>query len=75
VASVSGFGASQTVNGQIVTVGKRLSANAVLSYQQSLNTTESIVKLTLKLSRQFSLVASAGSDSALDFYWTRSFGK
>ncbi len=75
VASASGFGASQTVNGQIVTVGKRLSSNAVLSYQQSLNTTESIVKLTLKLSRQFSLVGSAGADSALDFYWTRSFGK
>lgn len=75
VASVSGFGASQTVNGQIVTVGKRLSSNAVLSYQQSLNTTESIVKLTVKLGRQFSVVGSAGSDSALDFYWTRSFGK
>ena len=47
----------------------------MLSYQQSLNTTESIVNLTLKLSRQFSLVGSAGADSALDFYWTRSFGK
>ena len=76
VASSSGFsGSTQTVNGQVVSVGKRLSANALLSYQQSLNTTESIVKLTVNLSRQFSVVASAGSDSALDNFWTRSFGK
>lgn len=75
VASSSGFGGSQTVNGQIVTVGKRLSSNALLSYEQSLNTAESIVKLTVNLSRQFSVVGRAGSESALDFFWHYRFGK
>jgi translocation and assembly module TamB len=75
VASTSGFSGSQTVNGQIVSVGKRLSANALLSYEQSLDTTESIVKLTVNLSRQFSVVGSAGSESALDFFWHYSFGR
>ena len=76
VASSSGFGrGGQTVNGQIVSVGKRLSADAVLSYQQSLNTAESIVKLTYALSRQFSLIGRAGSDNAVDLMWHRSFGK
>lgn len=75
VASSSGFSGSQTVNGQIVTVGKRLSSNALLSYEQSLNTADSIVKLTVNLSRQFSVVGRAGSESALDFFWHYRFGK
>lgn len=75
VASSTGFGSSQTVNGQIVSVGKRLASNALLSYEQSLNTTESIVKLTFNLNRQFSVVGRAGSESALDFFWNYSFGK
>jgi len=75
VASASGFGSSQTVSGQIVSVGKRLSSRAILSYEQSLNTTESIVKLTVNLNRQFSLVGRAGSDSAVDLFWNRSFGR
>ena len=75
VASTGGFGQSQTVNGQIVSIGKRLSANALLSYEQSLSTTESIVKLTVDLNRQFSVVGRAGSDSAVDFFWRYRFGK
>jgi translocation and assembly module TamB len=75
VASTTGFGSSQTVNGQIVSVGKRLSSNALLSYEQSLNTTDTVVKLTLDLSRQFSLVGRAGTESALDVFWHHSFGK
>lgn len=75
VASSTGFGGSQTVDGRIVSVGKRLSSNALLSYEQSLNTTQSIVKLTVTLSRQFSLVGRAGSESALDLFWNHSFGR
>lgn len=76
VATSSGFGSSsQSVNGQILSVGKRLSSNALLSYEQSLNTTESIVKLTVDLNRQFSVVGSAGSESAIDFFWKHSFGR
>jgi translocation and assembly module TamB len=75
VAGSSGFGNSQTVNGQIVSVGKRLSANTLLSYEQSLDTMQSIVKLTHNLSRRFSLVGRAGSDNALDVFWNYSFGR
>ena len=75
VASSGGFGGTQTVNGQIMSVGKRLSSNALLSYEQSLNTTESIVKLTVSLNRQFSVVGTAGTESALDVFWNRSFGQ
>ena len=56
-------------------VGKRLSSKALLSYEQSLSTTESIVKLTMSLSRRWSLVGRAGSDTALDLYWNYSFGR
>ncbi len=75
VASSSGFSGNQTVSGQIVSVGKRLSSNALLSYEQSLNTSDSIVKLTVNLGRRFSLVGRAGSESALDFFWHYRFGK
>lgn len=63
-------GASQ----QIFSVGKRLSANTVLSYEQALGKAESIVKLTVNLSRSIALVGRAGSDNAVDLFWTRRFG-
>ena len=75
VASSTGFGRNQALTGQIVSVGKRLSSKALLSYEQSLSTTESIVKLTMSLSRRWSLVGRAGSDTALDLYWNYSFGR
>ncbi|PKO87074.1 MAG: hypothetical protein CVU16_16265 [Betaproteobacteria bacterium HGW-Betaproteobacteria-10] len=59
---------------QILSVGKRLSSNAVLSYEQSIGKAEGIVKLTVNLSRQISLVGRAGSDNALDIFYTMTFG-
>ena len=75
VASSTGFSGNQTISGQILSVGKRISSNAMLSYEQSLDTTESIVKLTVNLNRQFSLVGRAGTESAVDLFWNYSFGK
>jgi translocation and assembly module TamB len=60
---------------QILSVGKRLSSNALLSYEQSLGRAESIVKLTVNLSRQISVIGRAGSDNALDIFYTLSFGR
>ncbi|MFA7282633.1 MAG: hypothetical protein WC100_21300, partial [Sterolibacterium sp.] len=62
-------------NSQIVTVGKHLSSNVVLSYEQAMGKAESMVKLTVTLSRRLSLVGSAGSDNALDLFYTWTFGK
>ena len=59
---------------QILSVGKRLSSNAVLSYEQSLGKAESIVKLTVSLTRQVSVIGRAGSDNALDIFYTLTFG-
>lgn len=60
---------------QILSVGRRLSANAMLSYEQSLGRAESIVKLTVNLTRQISLIGTAGSDNALDLFYTLTFGR
>ncbi|QTQ35802.1 Translocation and assembly module TamB domain-containing protein [Aromatoleum petrolei] len=61
------------VAGQVLTLGKRLSSDLVLSFEQSLGGAESLVKLTYQLSRRVSLVARGGSDNAADIYYTISF--
>lgn len=77
VASSGGFSGSTpaTTGSQIVSVSKRLSANAVLSYEQALGRTENIVKLTVNLTRRLSVVGRTGSDNAIDLFYTFSFGK
>lgn len=60
---------------QIFSIGKRLTSNVMLSYEQSIMSAESIVKLTLNLGRRISLVGRAGSDNALDIFYTLSFGQ
>jgi translocation and assembly module TamB len=75
IASTAGFGASDTTTGQIVSVGKRLASNVVLSYDHSLSATSSVVKLTVDLSRNFSLVGCAGTDTGLDLLWNYRFGR
>jgi translocation and assembly module TamB len=75
IASTTGFGPSDTTTGQIVSVGKRLSSNMLISYDQSLTTAGSVVKLTVNLSRNLSLVGRAGSDTGLDLLWNYRFGR
>ncbi|MDR2839608.1 MAG: translocation/assembly module TamB domain-containing protein, partial [Azonexus sp.] len=60
---------------QILSIGKRLSSNAMLSYEQVLGGAEGIVKLTIDLSRQIALVGRAGSDNAVDIFYTVAFGR
>jgi len=60
---------------QILTVGRRLSNNALLSYEQALGRAGSVVRLTINLNRQVSLIARAGSDNALDAVYTLTFGE
>jgi translocation and assembly module TamB len=59
---------------QILSIGKRLSSNAMLSYEQTLGKAESIVKLTVNLTRQISLIGRAGSDNALDVFYIITLG-
>jgi translocation and assembly module TamB len=71
-----GSGDTSAATGQqILSVGKRLSNNATLSYEQSLGSAESIVKLSIALTRQISLVGRAGSDNAVDIFYTLIWGR
>ena len=65
---------SGATGSQILSVGKRLSSNALLSYEQTLGRAEGIVKLTVRMTRQIAVVGRAGSDNALDVYYTLTFG-
>ena len=73
IGSTSAIGGSQTVGNQIVSVGKRLSAVAYISYEQALTGTGNLVKLTYQLSRRLSVIARAGTDNALDLVYAFSF--
>jgi len=62
-----------SVSGQVVTLGKRLSADTFLAFEQSLAGAESIVKLTHQLGRRVSVVARGGTNNAVDIYYTFTF--
>ncbi|MFN3983918.1 MAG: translocation/assembly module TamB domain-containing protein [Rhodocyclaceae bacterium] len=61
------------VSGQVLTVGKRLSSDMFLSFEQSLGGAESLVKLTYQLGRRVSVVVRGGTDTSADVYYTVSF--
>jgi translocation and assembly module TamB len=75
IASTTGFGTRDTTTDQIVSVGKRLSSTMLISYEQSLTNAGSLVKLTVNLSRNLSLIGRAGSETGLDLLWTYRFGR
>ncbi len=62
-----------SVSGQVVTLGKRLSTDTFLAFEQSLAGAESIVKLTHQLGKRLSVVARGGTDNALDIFYTFTF--
>lgn len=69
------YDTSGATGSQIFSVGKQLNSIARLSYEQALGKAESIVKLTVNLTRQISVVGRAGSDNALDIFYTLAFGR
>ena len=62
-----------SVSGQVVTLGKRLSTDTFLAFEQSLAGAESIVKLTHQLGKRLSVVARGGTDNAVDLFYTFTF--
>lgn len=67
-------GGSSGIGGQVVTIGKRLSPDLFLAFEQGLGGADSLVKMTYQLTRRISLVASGGGDdSAGDAYYTITF--
>lgn len=71
----SGFGVDDTTSSQIVSIGKRLASNMQIGYEQSLTGAGSVVKLTVNLSRNLSLIGRAGTENALDVLWNYRFGR
>jgi translocation and assembly module TamB len=65
----SGSGLESTV----VTVGKRISQRAYLSFEQGTSTASSLVRLRYKLTPRISLQFQTGTNSALDILYSWAF--
>lgn len=72
-ASSASTSNTTSVPGQVITIGKRLSAKAMLSFEQSVAGASSIVKLTYQLTRNIAVIGRAGSENALDVMFSLSF--
>jgi translocation and assembly module TamB len=59
--------------GQIVTLGKRLSARTYLGYEHGLTATTGAIKLTHALTPHVSVVTRAGEDNAIDVFYNFTF--
>ena len=59
--------------GQIGTIGKRLSKEAYISYEQGLTAAAGITKLTYTLTPRITVVARAGMDNAIDVFYSLRF--
>jgi translocation and assembly module TamB len=57
----------------VVTVGKRLSSRAYLSFAQGTATASSVVRLRYKLNPRVTLQLQAGTNTALDVLYSWAF--
>ena len=78
VASASGvdeLGLSQAkgLESTVVTVGKKLSSRAYLTFEQGASTASSLVKLRYKLNPRITLQLQTGTNTALDVLYSWSF--
>ena len=62
-----------TLENTVLTLGKRLSSRAYLSYEQGLSANDTLVKINYTLTRRLSLQAQAGTTPAVDLFYTFSF--
>ncbi|RPI43271.1 MAG: hypothetical protein EHM59_15810, partial [Betaproteobacteria bacterium] len=62
-----------TTGEQIVTLGKRFASNVYLGFEQGVTGAVSVVKVTYDLSRRWSVQARAGTEHAVDIFYTLGF--
>lgn len=62
-----------TLEDTVLTVGKRLSARAYLSYEQGLTGLGTLVRLTYTLGRRWSVKAQTGRENTVDLFYTLEF--
>ena len=65
--------AANGLQNTVVTVGKRLSSRAYLSFEQGASTATSLVKLRYKLNPRITLQFQTGTNNALDVLYTWAF--
>ena len=63
----------RTTTGAALTLGKRLSSDLYLSYEQSLAGAMSTVSILYDLSRRLTLRARAGTENAIDLIFTHRY--
>jgi translocation and assembly module TamB len=68
-----GLSQAKGIESTVVTVGKRLSSRAYLSFEQGATTASSLVKLRYKLNSKFTLQFQTGTNTALDVLYTWAF--
>jgi len=66
-------GSSESLTSTVVSVGKRLSSRATLSYEQSLDGLSQVVKVLYQLSPHVRLEAQGGQPSSFDAFYTREY--
>ena len=66
-------GEGEDLTSTVVSVGKRLSSRAMLSYEQSLDGLSQVVKVLYQLSPRVRLEAQAGQQSSFDVFYTREY--
>lgn len=68
--ALSGSGGLEST---VLTLGKRLSSKAYLSFEQGLTGASNLVKINYTLTPRLSVRAQTGTDSAVDLFYTFSF--
>lgn len=68
-----GLKGSGELENTVLTLGKRLSAKAYLTYEQGLTGVGNLVKLNYTLSRRWSVQAQTGRETAVDLFYTLGF--
>ena len=66
-------GSGEALTSTVVSVGKRLSSRATLSYEQSLDGLSQVVKVLYQLSPHVRLEAQGGQPSSFDAFYTREY--
>ncbi len=66
-------GAAPGLEGTVVTVGKRISARAFLSFEQGATSASSLVRLRYKLTPRITLQFQTGTNTALDILYSWAF--
>jgi translocation and assembly module TamB len=71
--TVAGNISNSTTTDQVFSVGKHITPDLVFSVERSLTDATNGVKLTWKLTRRFSIIGRAGSDTSMDGQYLFSF--